>query len=143
MWLEEMTKGRRILMRNWIIKIVVLVLAVVIAVTAVILLKKTNDPAADAAGHITVELTDLTGRTERHEIAFSEGDTLERLLQGKFEVQYEYGQYGAVLIGIGFIKTDFKTTYVSILVNGEYAMYGLSELELVDGYVYSFVEARA
>ena len=117
--------------------------AVAIAATAVILFRQGRDSAAEVAGHITVELSDLSGRTERHELSFSEGDTLEVLLKEHFEVKYEYGQYGTVLIGIGFIQTDFQTTYVSILVNGEYAMYGLSDLALVDGTVYSFVEARA
>ena len=130
-------------MRNWIVKIIVLVVAVAIAATAVILFQQSRDPAAEVAGHVTVELSDLSGRTERHELSFAEGDTLESLLKDHFEVKYEYGQYGAVLIGIGFIQTDFQTTYVSILVNGEYAMYGLSDLALVDGTVYSFVEARA
>ena len=130
-------------MRNWIVKIIVLVVAVAIAATAVILFRQGRNSAAEVAGHITVELSDLSGRTERHELSFSEGDTLEVLLKEHFEVKYEYGPYGAVLIGIGFIQTDFQTTYVSILVNGEYAMYGLSDLALVDGTVYSFVEARA
>lgn len=129
-------------MRNWIIKIAVLVVAVAIAITAVMLFKKNNDPTADAEGRVTVELTDLSGRSERHELSFSEGDTLESLLQRHFEVDYDDGQYGAVLMGIGFIKTDFQTTYVSIYVNGEYATYGLSNLKPVDGYVYSFREAR-
>ena len=129
-------------MRNWIIKIAVLAVALAIAVTAVLLFQKNNDPAADAAGRIMVELTDLSGRSERYELTFSEGDTLEGLLQQSFDVVYDQGQYGAVLMGIGFIKTDFQTTYVSIYVNGQYATYGLSGLQPVDGYVYSFREAR-
>ena len=130
------------ILRNWLIKIAVLVVAVAIAVTAVVLFRQNNDPAADAAGQITVELVDLTGKTERHELFFYEGDTLEALLQRSFEVEYQNGQYGAVLIGIGHIKTDFQTTYVSILINGEYAMSGLSSIQPTDGYVYSFVETR-
>ena len=129
-------------MRNWIIKIAVLVVAVAIAVTTVLLFQKNNDPAADAAGSITVELTDLSGRSERHVLTFSEGDSLESLLQKHFDVVYDQGQYGAVLMGIDFIRTDFKTTYVSIYVNDQYATYGLSGLKPVDGYVYSFREAR-
>ena len=131
-----------IFLRNWMIKIAVLVIAVAVMITAVVLFKRNNDPTSKTVGTVTVELTDLTGKTERHELSFSEGDTLESLLQENFTVEYQHGQYGAVLIGIGFIKTDFQSTYVSILVNGEYAMSGLSGLELVDGYVYSFVESR-
>ena len=130
------------IMRNWIIKIAVLVVAVAIMITAVVLFRQKNDPAADSVGTVTVELTDLTGRTERYELFFSEGDTLEGLLEKNFEVEYQHGQYGAVLIGIGFIKTDFQSTYISILVNGEYAMSGLSSLKPSDSYVYSFVESR-
>ena len=112
--------------------------AVAIAITAVMLFKKNNDPTADAEGRVTVELTDLSGRSERHELSFSEGDTLESLLQQHFEVDYDDGQYGAVLMGIGFIKTDFQTTYVSIYVNGEYAVSGVDTTTIEAGATYTF-----
>ena len=129
-------------LRDWLIKIAVALVAVAIAITAIAIYRQNHDPAADADGGIVIELVDLTGKTEQYPLTFEEGDRLIDLLLENFDVKYEDGQYGFVLMGINHLQTDFTTSYIAIYVNGEYANYGLSSITLEKGCVYSFREEK-
>lgn len=73
-------------------------------------------------------------------IVFKEGDSLLGLLDEKYGVRYENGQFGAVVFDIGSVKTDFYTTYLAIYVDDEYSSMGISNIKLVTGMRVKIVE---
>lgn len=73
-------------------------------------------------------------------IIFKEGDTLLGLLDEKYGVRYDNGQFGAVVLDIGSVKTDFYTTYLAIYVDDEYSSMGISNIKLVAGMRVKIVE---
>lgn len=129
-------------MRKLLIKIAVAVLVIAIAVTSFFIYRQAQNPVADTEGTVTVELIDLAGETQTKEWNYEPGDTLLDLLSKHYEVNYQEDQYGAVLLGIDQIQTDFITSYIAIYVNNEYSNYGISSILLEEGAVYSFRETK-
>ena len=95
-------------------------------------------------GSITVEiivsnidsiiLSDKTYKTDN--------SSLYDLMDANYTLKTDDGSYGKILLGIDNLITDFNTTYISILVNGEYAQYGISSLQISDGDVFTFKEEQ-
>ena len=131
-------------MRKYLwLKIAISILVAAIAIVSVIIYNKhRKDPAADVGGGITIELVDIEGNVQTKQLEFKEGYTLEKLMSENFELTYDEGKYGSVLLGIGDIQTDFVTTYIAIYIDGEYSNYGLSSIKLEEGAIYSFREMR-
>jgi hypothetical protein len=92
--------------------------------------------SADSDGSITVIVLDHDDNEEfNDEVSFKKEDTLLGVLQAhetislKGEMQ-SYGYYILEVCGINV--SDFTNVYWSILVNGEYSLVGISEIDLVD-----------
>ena len=128
-------------MRKLWLKIAVAILVIAIAGTSIYLYRKNNQPPiADFSGAVTVEMVDIAGNVTSQQLTFETGDTLLSLLAKHYEVNYRDDQFGAVLLGIDHIQPDFITSYIAIYVNNEYYNYGISNIVLEQGTIYSFRE---
>ena len=65
-------------------------------------------------------------------------DTLFNLLDINFTVTYETSTYGRYLTGIDTLVLMETNEFISFYIDGEYAMTGVDDTDLVDGSVYSF-----
>jgi len=71
-------------------------------------------------------------------IKYYENDTLFDLLEANFVITYETSTFGRYITAIGSLIPTETNEYISFNINGEYAMTGVDDTDLVDGDVYSF-----
>ncbi|HPN60753.1 MAG TPA: DUF4430 domain-containing protein, partial [Bacilli bacterium] len=95
------------------------------------------DRGADVEGTINVVVLDLEDEEIfKGSIDYQKDDTLLGILQ-KHEtiaLKGETSSYGFYITEVkGINASSFTKAYWSILVNGEYSMVGISEIDLVDG----------
>lgn len=103
------------------------------------------------SGQITFELYDGEGtRVSQKTAIFGEGDTLLSLLMDNYTVYCQgqdgnpdetcsfEGQYGYYIMGIDEVTAFTGNFYIAMYINDTYAMTGIGETPLVDGYVYQF-----
>ena len=64
------------------------------------------------------------------------------LLNENYKIRYEDSTYGVKLLDMESIKTDFKTTYLAIYVDGKYSSKGVSYIELHNGIIIEFKETK-
>ena len=87
----------------------------------------------------TFEVIDRNGNTERKELETNYsnlGTTLQRLGL----IKGEEGPYGLYIKDVNGITADYDKdgTYWALYINGEYSMTGVDQIEIKNGYVYSF-----
>lgn len=119
------------------IKIIVAVVVVAIAVTAIVIFNGQMDRPAEESGKIVVELEGLGKEKQTFNVSFEEGDTLVGVLEKNFTMLYDETQitYGKLILGVNDVITDFNTTYIAIYVNGEYSTLGISSIPLTENMV--------
>ena len=64
------------------------------------------------------------------------------MLNENYKIRYEDSTYGVKLLDMESIKTDFKTTYLAIYVDGKYSSKGVSYIELHNGIIIEFKETK-
>ena len=137
---------RTFLNKKNLIKIAIAICIIGITILTFVLIDYYNKSKVKRAedGSITVEiivsnidsiiLSDKTYKTDN--------SSLYDLMDANYTLKTDDGSYGKILLGIDNLITDFNTTYISILVNGEYAQYGISSLQISDGDVFTFKEEQ-
>ncbi|MCR5112848.1 MAG: DUF4430 domain-containing protein [Acholeplasmatales bacterium] len=129
-----------------LIKIVIALLMVGICVLAFVLVNYYNKSqvkrAEDGSIHVQVLVIDIDSNTLSDNSYSTDNSSLYDLMDEHYTLKTEDGTYGKVLLGIDNLITDFNTTYIAIYVNGDYANYGISTLQISDGDVFEFKEER-
>ncbi len=95
--------------------------------------------SAEAVTSFTVEVTDLDGNVTTQEL-ISDKATIGEALQEKGILEGEEGPYGLYIKAVNGIELDWDThqKYWAFYVDGEYALAGADQTELIEGAVYSF-----
>ena len=122
--------------KNLFLKIILSVVALGIIVLCVFLLKDSFKPTYD--GVITVEVVGVDGTLlKEKEISFNEGDLLTELVSNNFNnVVYDNGMIIAIE---DYITPADWSTFLSIYVDDEMSMVGLSDIIFKDGTKISFI----
>lgn len=126
---------RKMNKKKLILSIILSVVA--LAILTICILFLTNAFESKSDGSITVELVELDGsKKATKEIEFSKGDTLIELLDENFDnVVVENGMLQSIDT---FANALDWSSYISILVDGEYSMVGVLEIEFTDGTIITF-----
>ena len=121
---------------NIILTIIISLIACIGIVFTIIFIN--NPDFAKTKGTVTIELIDLDDKKVlSKDINFKEKDTLVSIVSDEFDnVLIENG----MVITIEELTTDTInwSVYISILVNGEYSMVGINDIELVDELIVTF-----
>ena len=121
---------------NIILTIIISLIACIGIVFTIIFIN--NPDFAKTKGTVTIELVDLDDNLVlSKDINFKEKDTLVSIVSDEFDnVLIENG----MVITIEELTTDTInwSVYISILVNGEYSMVGINDIELVDELIVTF-----
>lgn len=121
---------------NIILTIIISLIACIGIVFTIIFIN--NPDFAKTKGTVTIELVDLDDKKVlSKDINFKEKDTLVSIVSDEFDnVLIENG----MVITIEEFTTDTLnwSVYISILVNGEYSMVGINDIELVDELIVTF-----
>ena len=121
---------------NIILTIIISLIACIGIVFTIIFIN--NPDFAKTKGTVTIELVDLDDKKVlSKDINFKEKDTLVSIVSNEFDnVLIENG----MVITIEEFTTDTLdwSVYISILVNGEYSMLGINDIELVDELIVTF-----
>lgn len=121
---------------NIILTIIISLFACIGIVFTIIFIN--NPDFAKTKGTVTIELVDLDDKKVlSKDINFKEKDTLVSIVSDEFDnVLIENG----MVITIEELTTDTInwSVYISILVNGEYSMVGINDIELVDELIVTF-----
>ena len=121
---------------NIILTIIISLIACIGIVFTIIFIN--NPDFAKTKGTVTIELVDLDDKKVlSKDINFKEKDTLVSIVSDEFD---------NVLIENGMVITIEELTtytinwsvYIWILVNGEYSMVGINDIELVDELIVTF-----
>lgn len=109
-----------------------IILSVISIITIVIALNVLKDyEGAIDNGQLVIEVLDIDGDImSSQSILYFKGDTLIRLIENNFDgVMIEETAYGPFLKGIeGYITPNDFSTYLSLYVNNEYSMQGISQI---------------
>ena len=118
-------------MKKWLVTVV----AVVVLALGVVAI--TGNFTSKGLGEIQVELVDLEGNKESKNITFDEGDTLISLVEANYEnVVIENGMLMAIE---DYTTPSDWSTFISIYVNDEMSMVGISDIVFEDGTKISFI----
>lgn len=87
----------------------------------------------------TFEVIDRNGNTERKELETNYSN-LGTALQRLGLIKGEEGPYGLYIKDVNGITADYDKdgTYWALYINDEYSMTGVDQIEIKNGYVYSF-----
>lgn len=87
----------------------------------------------------TFEVIDRNGNTERKELETNYSN-LGTALQRLGLIKGEEGPYGLYIKDVNGITADYDIdgTYWALYINDEYSMAGVDQIEIKNGYVYSF-----
>ena len=96
----------------------------------------------DGSINVQILVIDIDSKIISDNSYNTDNSSLYDLMANNYELKTEDGTYGKVLLGIDNLITDFDTTYIAIYVNGEYAQFGISSLQISDGDVYEFNEEK-
>ena len=124
-------------------KIFLTLIAVVAIVSVFIFAYKTYAPqATQGSKNITIEVVSADQTTKTYEVS-TDAEYLEEafaVTEG-LEITNEEGPYGMTIAAVNGERADFEKdgAYWSIMVNGEYGMYGASEQVVNDGDVFQLV----
>lgn len=121
---------------NTILTIVISFIVVIGIIIAFIVIN--NQSSAKTNGTVTIELMDLSERlVSSKKIEFNEEDTLVILVKENYDNVYIENN---MLLAIENFTTDTAnwSHYISILVNGEYSMEGINNIELTNGMIITF-----
>ena len=98
--------------------------------------------AEDGSINVQIIVIDIDSNTLSDKTYSTDNSSLYDLMDANYNLKTEDGTYGKVLLGIDNLITDFNTTYISIYINGDYAQYGISSLQISDGDVFEFKEEK-
>ena len=109
-----------------------------LAALIVVVVIKNTEQKAKGEGTIIVELLDIDNSTiKSKEIIYYEGDTLTQLITDNFDsVVFDNG----MLMEIEDYKTPADwSTFISVYVNDEMSMVGISDIVIADGMKISLI----
>lgn len=102
-------------------------------------------------GSITLEVYDTGNRLVRSEtVAYSAGDTLLGLLMETYDVVCKgsdggpddtcsfQSTFGTYIMAVDVVTAFGSNEYIAMYINAGYAMTGIDQTPLTDGYVYAF-----
>lgn len=122
--------------KNLILKIVLSVIGICVLVVCGIILSKSFISSSD--GVIIVELIDLEGEIiKEEEIEFNIGDSLVTLIENNFDnVKFDNGMLMEIE---NYVTPSDWSTFISVFVNGETSMVGISDIEFKNNTKISLV----
>ena len=100
--------------------------------------------ASEGSKAITIEVVNAAGETTTYAVK-TDAEFLEQAFADTegLEITNEEGPYGMTIAAVNGERADFEdNAYWSIMVNGDYGMYGASEQVVNDGDVFQIVYAR-
>ena len=137
---------RTFLNKKNLIKIVIALLMICICIISFVLVQYYNQSrvkrSEDGSINVQILVIDIDSKIISDNSYNTDNSSLYDLMANNYELKTEDGTYGKVLLGIDNLITDFDTTYIAIYVNGEYAQFGISSLQISDGDVYEFKEEK-
>lgn len=122
--------------KNLILKIVLSVIGICVLVVCGIILSKSFISSSD--GVIIVELIDLEGEIIKEEkIEFNIGDSLVTLIDNNFDnVKFDNGMLMEIE---NYVTPSDWSTFISVFVDGETSMVGISDIEFKNNTKISLV----
>ena len=121
-------------------KLVTIILAVVAALALIpAIIFVTNHYQSKADGTIIVEIIDFDGETviKSKDIDFKKGDTLVELVEDNFtNVTYDNGMLMSIE---DYVTPADWSSFISIYVDDEMSMVGISQIEFKDGTKISLI----
>ncbi len=122
--------------KNFILTIILSLVGVAILAVAIYFIKDSYQ--SEAAGQIQIVLIDLDGNIESDKkISFEEGDKLADILEANYDnVTFEDGMLMSIE---GFTTAHDWSTFISIYVDDEMSIVGLSDIVFIDGTKISLV----
>lgn len=122
--------------KNLILKIVLSVIGICVLVVCGIILSKSFISSSD--GVIIVELIDLEGEIiKEEEIEFNIGDSLVTLIENNFDnVKFDNGMLMEIE---NYVTPSDWSTFISVFVDGETSMVGISDIEFKNNTKISLV----
>lgn len=127
-------------------KIWVTIGSMVILAAALFLYDLSLEP--NAAGTLTLTLSEAGVLIHESNHTFTEDDSLYTVLEANYDIQCADASYaptdvceplsfsgveGRILMHVNELETDWFTSYIEISVNGNKANYGIDQLPLKDG----------
>ena len=118
-----------------------------VAVVAVMVVAYTMfaPKATQGSKKITIEVINSQQQSTMYEVATDAEYLAEAFADAEgLEVVTENGEYGVVILAVNGEETvwEINHAYWSIMVNGEYGMYGASEQPVADGDAYQLVYTK-
>ena len=118
-------------------------IAVVAVVSVMLFAYKTYAPkTAEGSKNITIEVVNAAGETKAYTLS-TDAEYLEQAFAETegLEITNEEGPYGMTIMAVNGEEARYEVNkaYWSIMVNGEYGMYGASEQVVNDGDVFQLV----
>ena len=91
---------------------------------------------------VTIMLYDINKNVIVNDNLEGNNKTLYELLNENYNIRCEDTIHGKIILDFETVKTDFKTKYIAIYVNGKYSSKGLSYIALEDGITIEFKETN-
>ncbi|MCR5596300.1 MAG: DUF4430 domain-containing protein [Lachnospiraceae bacterium] len=127
-------------------KIIISVVAVLAVICILFGVYKALSPKAQTGSKaVKVEVTDNNGQTKSYDVK-TDAEFLSQVMDelsaaGDFSYEGTNGDYGLYITAINGVTADYDAdgAYWSIMVNGEYGMYGADSQPVADGDTFGFV----
>ena len=131
-----MSRIKSFLRSNWMKAILVMVALVAVG----LVLRGFNGGFAKHDGELTIEIKDIDGtELDSKNIKFYEGDSLIKLIEDNFEVEYDDGEWGIFINKIGDIDSaSGNTLFIEFIINGVQAPEGVGDTTPEDGVIITF-----
>lgn len=120
-------------------KIGIVILSIAVLALTIGLTQSINKGAA-ADGYMQVKLYDINGElVKTKKVGFEKEQTMIFILKNNFDLEYEESGYGAFIISIDKLDSrSGETLFLSLEVNGEVSLVGISSLVPEDGMMIAF-----
>lgn len=119
---------------------VVVLIALVIGM--IFLYDKFSEKPVEGSKSITIEVIDDKEKSTKYEVK-TDAEYLEQAMEETEGLDFdgEEGEFGFTLYEVNGVTADFNTSsaYWSLMVNGEYGNYGISQQPVEDGDVFQLI----
>ena len=124
-------------------KIIIAVVAIVAVIACLIAVYVCNKPATTTgAKHVSIEVIDDEGNSTVYE-ANTDAEYLSEVFEeiDELSVEGSTSEYGLYIETVNGVTADYtaNSAYWSIMVNGDYGMYGADSQPVTDGDAYQLI----
>ncbi|MBE6887738.1 MAG: DUF4430 domain-containing protein [Ruminococcaceae bacterium] len=122
-----------------------IIAAVAVVVVMVVAYTMFAPKATQGGKNITIEVINSQQQSTMYEVSTDAEYLVEAFAEAEgLEVVAEEGEYGVYILSVNGEEAvwEVNQAYWSIMVNGEYGMYGASEQPVTDGDAYQLVYTK-